>query len=61
MSLSKKMLACIAAGLLASTSAGAAVFEKTNEYTSQTFNDVPEAEWYADEVAGCYELGFMNG
>lgn len=36
------------------------VFLKPNTYNSN-FTDVPASEWYASEVAGAYELGFVNG
>ncbi len=36
-------------------------FEKTATYTDGMFSDVPEAEWFADEVKSTYQLGLMNG
>ncbi len=36
------------------------VFLKPNTYNGN-FTDVPETEWYASEIAGAYELGFVNG
>ena len=51
------------AALLAAASIGASAagFTKTAAYTPGQFADIPEAEWYAGEVAGAYELGLMNG
>lgn len=36
------------------------VFLKPNTYANN-FTDVPATEWYASEIAGAYELGFVNG
>lgn len=36
-------------------------FEMTASYTDGMFSDVPQAEWYADEVKSTYQLGLMNG
>lgn len=38
-----------------------AAFSKTNTYPENKFADVDSSAWYASEIAGAYELGFMNG
>lgn len=38
-----------------------AAFAKTNTYPENKFTDVDSSAWYASEIAGAYELGFMNG
>ncbi len=60
--MNKKFLLGLAAVLaVASVSASAAGFAKTQTYSDGQFSDVPEAEWYAPSVASSYELGFMKG
>jgi hypothetical protein len=36
-------------------------FKVQKRYTPGTFNDVSENSWYAKAVAGCYELGLIEG
>ncbi|MGN1121616.1 MAG: S-layer homology domain-containing protein, partial [Eubacteriales bacterium] len=60
----KKKIAFLAAFLTAASlgiGTGAAGFEKTAEYVPGQFADIPQNEWYADEVKSTYELGLMNG
>lgn len=57
----KKMLGCFALLLAVALSVSVAAFAKLNTYTDGRFEDVPTSEWYASEVIGAYELGFMNG
>ena len=38
-----------------------AQFSKTHNYADGMFSDVDAGAWYAPEVKGAYELGFMNG
>ena len=60
MKFAKKLLFPIALSCLLASSAFAA-FEKTNTYTDDTFNDVPQNAWYASEVKSSYELGLFGG
>lgn len=36
-------------------------FVKTEEYTADTFSDVPEKAWFQPSVKTCYELGLVKG
>ncbi len=56
-----KLASCAAVALSLACAVNGAAFQKTNEYKSGHFTDVPENAWYAGEVKSAYELGFMNG
>ena len=57
----KKLLALLFASAMLATMATAAKFEKKNTYTDGQFTDVPETQWYVNDVRSTYEIGLMQG
>ena len=54
------LLTGIILSAILTASVSGAQFNKTKTYAGE-FTDVPQTEWYAQEVINTYELGLMNG